>query len=48
MTKDGEVKPAVAGHDWDGFSANVKRYGLWQDNLKLAARDFEQAKMFGD
>ena len=46
--KNGEPKPTVAGHDWDGFSANIKRYGLWQENLKLAARAFEQAKMFGD
>ena len=46
--KEGNPKTAVAGHDFDGFAANITRYGLWQENLKLAARAFEQAKMFGD
>lgn len=48
LDKAENVKPAVAGHDWDGFTANIKRYGLWQENLKLAAQAFAQVPMFGE
>lgn len=46
--KNGNIKPAVRGHDWEGFSQNVQRYGLWQENLKLAAQAFEQGRLFGE
>lgn len=46
--KQGNVKLAVRGHDWEGFSQNVQRYGLWQENLKLAAQAFEQGRLFGE
>lgn len=44
--EDGEKTPAVSGHDFDGFIANVKRYGAWQDNLKLCKRAWEQPSLF--
>lgn len=42
VDEEGKKKPVVAGHDFDGFSHNVERYGLWNQDLRVARRAFEQ------
>ncbi len=39
---DEDGLPTARGHDFDGFTANVRRYGLWHDQLRLARNAFEQ------
>lgn len=45
---EGEAKPALIAHDFEGFRAEVETYGWWSSELRgleIAAR---QLKLFGD
>jgi hypothetical protein len=39
-------KAVVVGHDWQGFSAEVRRYGAWCEGLKSCQEVWEQTRMF--
>jgi hypothetical protein len=39
-----EEKPV--DHDFAGFAAEVRRYGAWQDNLKLCKEAWSQPPLF--
>lgn len=42
-----EGRPAIAAHDFEGFTAEVGRYGLWQGSLRAMARAVQnQLEMF--
>jgi hypothetical protein len=48
--EDGEeneiVRPAIWGHDWEGFRDEIEEYGLWSDQAKLVAPAFMQLSLF--
>jgi len=46
LTDEGETKAMVNAHDWEGFNHEIERYGLWQDDLKLAEKAFRQLPLF--
>lgn len=46
IDKEGNKKAKVIGHDFDGFIANVRRYGAWNENLKLCRNAWEQLSLF--
>lgn len=45
--KTGYTISKLRGHDWEGFTDNVGRYGLWDTVEVRAARAFEQLGLFG-
>jgi putative metallopeptidase len=42
LDDNGEIVWTTRGHDYEGFRAEVERYGLWRDGLKVAAQTFNQ------
>jgi hypothetical protein len=51
-TPDGEteakVVPVVRGHDCEMFCAEIRRYGLWREPLKVVAPVFQQLALFDE
>lgn len=46
ILEDGETRFALRPHDFEGFSDEIARYGLWRLDLEAAARSFDQAPLF--
>jgi len=43
---DGNKTPVVFGHDAEMFAAEVRRYGLWKEDLRLVSDAFKQLPLF--
>jgi hypothetical protein len=42
---DDKGRPIVVPHDWQGFSAEIREYGLYYDILQAAGSAFQQLRM---
>ncbi len=45
--EEGNAAPVVIGHDWEGFVANVVRYGAWMGDLKVCQDAWRQLPLDG-
>lgn len=43
---DPESVPTLCGHDFDGFTSELRRYGLWDQTLATAADAFDDLPLF--
>lgn len=41
-----EMPPKVTGHDFEGFTSELARYGAWQADLAVAKAAFEELPLF--
>lgn len=43
---DPESVPTLCSHDFEGFSSELRRYGLWDQTLETAAEAFDDLPLF--
>ena len=48
VTKQGDIKPAIIGHDLEMFFSEYRRYGTWRVDLEQAERVFRQEELSFD
>jgi hypothetical protein len=44
--RSAKEEPILIPHDFDGFCAEVERYGAWRHDLERALKSFKQLKLF--
>jgi hypothetical protein len=45
--KTGVTKPVLVGHDFEGFAAEIRRYGLWSTEAKMVGNAIRQLPLEG-